>query len=309
MKRKSTAKTASVLAALLLLAGGIWLGVRITPKQVVAKVEEFTHAGPLKIGLIPEKNVFAQKQRYKRIANYLSQNLGHPVQITLMDDYAEIYRAFEEGKLDAGFFGSFSYAVANERGLVEPIARPVWKNNSSTYTGYLFVRKDSDIKTVDDMKGKVLALVHRATTAGYLFQLSYFKEHGIADMKEHFSEIIFCGSHDAAAWAVYSGEADVGGAKNHIFNSLKQDKQEFADQMHVLAESAPVPSNGLAVRKDLDSILKGQIKDLLLGMSQTPAGREVLDDFGARKFIDTTNRDYSPLYEMIRNVGIDLGYY
>ena len=48
--------------------------------------------------------------------------------------------------MDGSFFGSFTGAMAIEKLGVEPIARPVNLDGTSTYKGYIFVRKDSGIK-------------------------------------------------------------------------------------------------------------------------------------------------------------------
>jgi phosphonate transport system substrate-binding protein len=194
----------------------------------------------------------------------------------------------------------------SDKAGIEPIARPVWPNNNSTYRGYIFVREDSNIKTVKDMKNKSLVLVDKATTAGYIYQLFYFKYYGINNIEDYFSRISFASSHDAAAWAVYAGEADIGGAKDHIFNSLMEEYQDFKKQMVVLSESPEVPSNGLAVRKDLNPAIKLRIKTLLLSLHETPEGQEILKNFGAIKFIATSNDDYVVVYNMAKQLGIDL---
>ena len=263
----------------------------------------------LRLLLVPEKNTFEQQRRYKYITDYLSRKIGMNVLVEMMPNYGEITLAFQHGDADAGFFGSFSYLLTHARAGIEPIARPVWLDNSSTYRGFIFVRKDSGIETVKDMKNKSLVLVDKATTAGYIFQRFYFKYYGINNMEDYFSRIAFARSHDAAAWAVYTGEADIGGAKNHIFNSLKEEYPDFKEQMVVLAESPEVPSNGLAVSKDLNPALKLRLKTLLLTLHETEAGREVLKNFGALKFIETTDNDYAVLYNMVKELGIDLNNY
>jgi phosphonate transport system substrate-binding protein len=159
------------------------------------------------------------------------------------------------------------------------------------------------------MKNKRLALVDKATTAGYIFQQAYFKKQGIDRMAEYFREIHFAGSHDAAAWAVYTGEADVGGAKNHIFNALGKEYPDFYDKMLILARSSDVPSNGMVVRADLDAHLKARLKELLLGLNDSPEGRLVLKEFGAMSFIENRDEDYSSLYKMVAELGLDLATY
>jgi phosphonate transport system substrate-binding protein len=231
------------------------------------------------------------------------------VSVEIMANYNEISVAFQNGNADAGFFGSFSYVLTHITSGIEPIARPVWLDGNSTYRGYIFVRKDSGIKTAEYMENKSLVLVDKATTAGYIFQRYYFKYNGITDLENYFSRISFARSHDAAAWAVYTGEADIGGAKNHIFNSLKEEYPDFKEKMVVLAESPEFPSNGLAVRKDLNPALKLRLKTLLLGLHETAEGQEVLKNFKALKFVVTTNDDYKVVYDMVEQLGIDLHSY
>jgi len=260
----------------------------------------------LRLLIVPEKNIFEQRRRYKYITDYLSMKMEMNVIVEIMANYGEISVAFQEGRADAGFFGSFSYVLTHAKAGIEIIARPEWLDGSSSYRGYIFVRKDSGIESVKDMKNKSLVLVDKATTAGYIFQRYYFKYSGIISMEDYFSRISFARSHDAAAWSVYSGEADIGGAKNHIFNSLKEEYPDFSEQMLVLAESPEVPSNGLAVRKDLNPAIKSRLKNLLLSLHENTVGREVLNNFGAHKFIVTTDDDYDALYNMIKDLGIDL---
>ena len=263
----------------------------------------------LRMVLIPEKNIFEQQKRYKYITDYLSSKMDMNFIVEIMANYGDISDAFIDGKADMGFFGSFSYLLTHAKTGVEPIVRPVLLNNDSTYRGYIFARKDSNIETVKDMQNKSLVLVDKATTAGYIFQLFYFNYYGIKDLKDYFSRISFARSHDAAAWAVYAGEADIGGAKNHVFNSLSEEYPDFKEQMMILAESPDVPSNGLAVRKDLNPSIKLRIKTLLLSLHETPEGQMVLENFGALKFIETSNDDYVVLYNMVKQLDIDLQEY
>ena len=263
----------------------------------------------LRLVLVPEKNIFEQRRRYTYITDYLSTKMDMNFIVEIMANYGDISETFIKGNADAGFFGSFSYLLTHAKAGVEPIARPVYPGGISTYRGYIFARKDSNIKTVKDMKNKSLVLVDKATTAGYIFQLSYFKYYGINNIEDYFSRISYANSHDAAAWAVYAGEADIGGAKDNIYNSIMEEYPDFKEQMVVLGESPEVPSNGLAVRKDLNPAIKLRIKILLLSLHETPEGQEILKKFGAIKFIETSNDDYVVLYNMVKQLGIDLQEY
>ncbi|MEK7788614.1 MAG: phosphate/phosphite/phosphonate ABC transporter substrate-binding protein [Planctomycetota bacterium] len=261
------------------------------------------------IGILPEMNVFKQKQRFKLLGEYLSKKTGVTVEFTILSRYGNIIERFTAEKMDGAFFGSFTGALAIQKLGVVPLARPVNLDNTSTYHGYLFVRKDSGIKSVKDMKGKRMAFVEKATTAGYIFPLAYLRENGITDVEHFFSESFFAGSHDAAISAVLNRKADVGAAKHSIYDRVRKDDPRVDQYLVILAESPRVPSNGLCVRKGIDNGLKQKLKEALLGLHKDPEGANVLKQFGALKFIETSARDYQPVFEVATKAGIDIKTY
>ncbi len=263
--------------------------------------------GKLIIGIIPEVNLEKQMERFTPLVKYLGKRVGMEVGIKPLSNYGLIYEELRDGKIDAGFFGSFVYGMTRARLGIEPVVRPLRTDGVSTYAGYLFVRKDSGVKEAKDMKGKTIALVDPATTAGYLSQKVYLKKHGI-DMDREM-KIFWAGSHDAAAMAVFRRQADVGGAKNHPFNKIGADTPAFKEAMVVLDESAAVPDNVFAVKKGLDPRVREKIRSVFTGMDKDAEGKEVLKKFGASRFIDTKDGDYRNLYQMVKEAGIDLKTY
>lgn len=261
------------------------------------------------IGLIPEMNVFKQKARFKLLGEYLSKKTGVKIQFTILSRYGNIIERFQTEKMDGAFFGSFTGALAIEKLGVIPLARPVNLDNTSTYHGYLFVRKSSGIKTVQDMKGRKMAFVEKATTAGYIFPLAFLHKKGISDVEHFFSEYFFAGSHDAAIKAVLNGSADVGAAKHSIYDRVRREDPRVDRELVILAKSPRVPSNGLCVRKDMDRGLRKRLTEALLTLDKDPDGKQVLERFGAIRFIETTAGDYQPVFGLARRAGIDIRAY
>jgi len=263
----------------------------------------------LYIGLIPEMNIFKQKQRFKLLGDYLSKKTGIPVEFTILSRYGNIIESFTSEKMDGAFFGSFTGALAIKKLGVVPLARPVNLDNTSTYQGYLFVRKDSGIRTAADMKGKKMAFVEKATTAGYIFPRAYLREHGITNIDSYFGEQFFTGSHDAAILAVLNKKADIGAAKHSMYDRVRKENPRVDQELVILAKSPSVPSNGLCVRKDLAADVRKKLKDALLSLKNEPEGKQVLEKFGAIMFIETTPEDYEPVFDMAKKAGIDIPHY
>ena len=261
------------------------------------------------IGLIPEHNIFKQLERYEPLADYLSKKIGTNIKLKVLTRYGNIVDNFVSLGLDAAFFGSFTFTLANAKLGVEAIARPESLNGISTYHGLIFVRKDSGIKSAKDMKGKSFAFVDRATTAGYLLPLAYFRGHGINDYKTFLNETYFAGTHEAAIHDVLNKKADIGAAKNTVFYRLAGEDSIVKDELMILEKSPEVPENGLAVRNGLDDAIKNKLKETLLNMHNNPDGIKVLKNFGAQRFIKTTVDDYASVYRFTQEIGLNLATY
>ncbi len=283
-----------VVSALLLLF------VMISPS---ASAEEIT------IGLIPEQNVFEQMKRYEPIGRYIQEKTGIKVKFSILSRYGNIVESFSKDEMDGAFWGSFTGALAIENLGIEPLVRPLWLDETSSYRGYIFTRRDSGIRNVSDMKGRSIVFVDKATTAGYIFPMAFLGEHGVTDVNSFFKEHYFAGSHDAAVTAVLNKKVDIGCAKNTIFHHLIRRDPKIEDQLFILAHSQEFPSNALGVRPDLKPEIKTKLRDALLNMDHVPEGRDVLEGFEAIRFLATTREDYAPVFHAAANAGIDLKNY
>jgi len=263
----------------------------------------------IRIGLIPEQNVFNQRKRYEPLADYLSKKVGVEIELRVLSAYGNVLRNFVSSDLDAAFFGSFTGALAQRRLGVEALARPEYPDGSSTYHGLIFGRSDSEIRTSEDMKGKRFVFVDRATTAGWLLPLYYFKTHGIENHRTWLKETYFAGTHEGAIYDVLERNADIGAAKNTVFDLLAKDDPRIYSELTILTRSPNVPENALCVRTSLDDALKTEIKETLLNMDQDIEGKVILKEFGVARFISTTEEDYDVVFDFAAEVGLDLETY
>ena len=263
----------------------------------------------LLIGLIPEQDLFRQAERYQPLTLYLSEKTGMKIRTKILSRYRNSIDNFISENLDGAFFGSFAYALAHAKLDVEALARPQLLNGESTYHGLILVRKSSGIQTAKQMKGKTFAFVDKATTAGYLLPLVYFKKNGIENFRTFFKETYFAGTHEGVIRDVLEGKADIGAAKNTVYQRMADRDGRAARELAVLDRSPEVPENGLAVRRALEDSIKKRIQEALLTMHLDPRGEEVLKKFGAQKFIETRDEDYLPVLQYARKANLNLATY
>ena len=278
-------------------------------EQTTTEQQPVTNHQTFRIGLIPELNIFDQKKRYQPLMAYLSEELGVNFEIVILPRYGNIIDNFNELGLDGAFMGSFTAALAIKKLGVEPIARPQFLGGASTYYGLVFVKKGSGIRTAENMRGKRMVLVDRATTAGFLLPLAYFKTLGIADYTTWFREFYFSGTHEDAIYDVMNDQADIGAAKNTVFYRLAATDNRLVEELEILATSPHVPSNGLVMRKDFPLALKNILRETLLSIHQKSKGQNLLEELKVEKFIETSVVDYQPVLDYAKKIGLELETY
>jgi phosphonate transport system substrate-binding protein len=259
--------------------------------------------------LIPEQNIFQQLKRYEPLGTYIESKTGIKIKFTMLSKYGNVVENFQKMELDGAFWGSFTGAIATQRLNVQHIARPVNLDGTSSYKGYIFTHRNSGITSIQGMRNKVFVFVDRATTAGYLYPLSYFRENGINDINDYLDEYYFAGSHDAAIHAVLDGEADIGSAKNTVFDAIAEKDSRVKSDLVILATSIDVPSNDLGMRKDIDTNTITALQSALLTMDESKAGIVALNRLRAKRFVKATASDYKPVYRILNAAGIDIDNY
>lgn len=280
------------------------------------------------VGIVPERNVIAQEQRYQPLISYLSQKLGKgfSVKLKLSPSYLDVCQGLVSGDLDAAFVGSLAFTAVRKH--VNALVRPE-RDGKSSYRGLVFVRKDSGIENLAQMRSKHLVMGGGITTAGYLFPYYLFQHEGFGDMADFFSETSTLGTHEDAIMAVYNRNAEVGAAKDLVFEMLARENPALKDKLKVLVQSPPMPSNAFVLRKNLKNScfechhrltrepvggrtgcfrggLGGMLKNYLLTMHENPEGRAALAAMlNTDRFIETTPADYVELDKMLEDINLN----
>ncbi len=250
---------------------------------------------PLRIGLIPERDIFKQRKRYRALRDYLSDRLDRPVELATLNSYEAVLHDFAEKKIDGAFLGSLVALLAMDRFGARVVAKPELPGGVSTYHGVLFVRNDSPIRRLEQLSGRSIGMV-RTTTAGHLFGGCVILKMKLWGQPEQ-PRIVWVGTHDDVAAKVMEGQLDVGAIKNLRLEAQMRLHPEW--KIRILARGRPVPSNGLILRKDVFEQLGPTLSQVLLNMSDNPQGRKTLAAMGITRFLPCRHEDYAAIYDMV----------
>jgi len=256
----------------------------------------------LKMGLIPADDADEMLRNYEPIKEYLSKELGIPVEIQVTSDYTAAIEAMRYKHIDMAWFGPFSYVIAANVAGAEAIVNGVKdETGSSTYKSVIVTNVDSGINTLADLKGKSFAFVDPASTSGNLIPRKILIENGI-DPDSDFSTSYYAGTHNAVMYAVANGKVDAGATGDNVYKRMVKEGEIDPQVNKIIYTSDPIPGSPIAVRGDLPKLIKLKIQLALVKMDQQTIHK--VDGWGG---ISRYKRVYDSDYDVIRETAKILG--
>jgi len=240
-----------------------------TPFQPLALTVEVEPAPHLSLGVIPYLRMDDLQNEMNPVIKYLSKKLHRPTKLNVSADYGNLARLLDDRQVHLAWF---SHASLQQLGIGkswEVLCRPFQKGNV-TYFGKIIARANSNIETIEDLKGKIFAYVDKNSGSGFYFPNMLFKSKGIDPLKL-FSKVVFTHSHDVSIDGVLDGKYD-GAAVFSLQLNARYD--EIIKNIKFIATTGPIPNDPIVCRSDLPRELKAQILDALLKMHEDPDGME-----------------------------------
>ena len=226
----------------------------------------------------------------------LGKLVGVPIRVTVASDYAAVVEALRNRTADLAFVHPAGYVLANREAKAMIVAKDQWHGNTS-YTSRIYVRKESGLKTLEELRGKTIAFVDPSSTSGYVYPMVMLIEKGLVqnrDPKTFFKEFVFSGSHDAGLQALLHGHVDAFASFDQAREQYLKDPAE-REKLIYIAESAPIPEGGICARDGLDPALVAKVRAALLSMkgpTYAPVLKALYDIDG---FEPAEDREYEPV--------------
>lgn len=287
-------KSIIVIILVAIVAGVIWFSTISTPvPKVSAPVANeddkvLSIAEPIGGNTAGSPLFQAGDKEYTPIVGYLASKLSafgikEGKFIAVQNPY-EASVLLRQGKLDVYVDSPFpAYIVAKLAGA-EPILNR-WKRGQELYHSNIFVKKDSKIKTLDDLKGKMMVFQKPDSTSAYFLPKAELIKRGYIltqkngpDDKVAPNEIgyYFSNGDVEEMQAMRDGKA-VASAQNDVdFKTLAGDT---ASDYRFIFSTIDVFRHVVVLRAGLEPKMKDTIKQLLLDMDKTPEGQKMLSDF------------------------------
>jgi phosphonate transport system substrate-binding protein len=294
MKRSSVLR----LLALLPLIGAL-------PSRAEDKSKPFT------IGAIPDQDPEKLQRLYSKLADYLKTELGVPVAFKPVTDYTSAVTAFRVGDLDMVWFGGLTGVQAR---LQVPGAQAIAQRNIDAQFHSIFIaNKNSGIAPIRDpkdlalLKGHTFTFGSESSTSGRLMPQFFLKQAGV-NLEDFKGKPGFSSSHDATLQLVTAGTYEAGALNEQVWLSrLKSEEVDLSKVQAVFRSPTFYDYHWVVnpnVKDRYGANFTPEVQAALLKLDpKIPQHKEILDLFGATKFIPTQNANYAQIEQVGREIG------
>ncbi|MDH4320108.1 MAG: phosphate/phosphite/phosphonate ABC transporter substrate-binding protein [Desulfobulbaceae bacterium] len=189
----------------------------------------------LKIGVLAKRGAPEAMKKWGATGAYLSAKMGEQVAIIPLK-FTDIEPAVVNKQIDFMLANSAFYVEMEKKHKVRAIATMINSNKGTAlkeFGGVIFVRADSPIQTLADIKGKKFMCVQRSSFGGAHMAQHLLLENGI-DVTKDTAAYIEGGKHDNVVLAVKNGSVDVGTVRSDTLERMQDEGKIKMSDFRVL---------------------------------------------------------------------------
>jgi phosphonate transport system substrate-binding protein len=170
-------------------------------------------------------------------------------------------------------------------------ARPLLlteRNGVSRYHTVFFVRKESPIRTLQDLRGHTLALQSTASTSAYMVPMTELLDARLAPeiliapsdvpSPDHTGYVFARSEFNIASW-VHKGMVDAGAISSLDWDDPRRVPEAFKGDFRIIHETHDYPRALELVRASMAPEVAQRLREVLLQAAQDPAARDALRQF------------------------------
>lgn len=284
-----------------------WTAVsRLLTVVALTAVTGLSQAAPFVFTAIPDQDERRLTERFGRIADYLSQELGVEVQYIPVKSYPAAVSAFRNNQVQLAWFGGLTGVQA--RNLVPGSEAIAQGAEDTAFKSYLIAHSSTGLEAStelsDALKGKTFTFGSKGSTSGRLMPEFYLRQHFNQAPEDLFAKVGFSGDHSRTIALVQSGAFDLGVVNYSVWEEELKAGQVDPSQVKVIWETPTYPDYQWSIRGDVDANygegFKEKVRQALLNM-QNP---KLLEAFPRSAFVPASNADYAPIEQTAISIGI-----
>ena len=260
----------------------------------------------LRFSAIPDHGQTELKVKFDKVANYLSEKLGVPVEYKPSVDYRASVDSFRSGDIQFAWFGGLT--GVNARVLVSGAEAIVCGESDKHFKSYFVAHKDTGLKPSKDfpmgMKGKTFTFGPRESTSGRLMPQHFIKQSTGEAPEAFFNGVAFSESHPITLKWVESGRIEVGAVNYATYEDRVANKQIDPAVCIKIWETPEYYDYNITVHPSIETQFGKGFTKKLTEAFLTMTDPELLSAFKRKKLIACKSSDFDAIQAVAAESGL-----
>jgi phosphonate transport system substrate-binding protein len=248
---------------------------------------------PLRIAFASVMSPRETRQSYQQLVEYISEQLHRPAVLMQRRTYEELNMLMAGGDADIAFFSTGAYSAYRGMQPIELLAM-VQTKGTIFYQAYLIAAKDSDIRGIDDLQGRVFAFTDPLSYSGRL-AIDYLLLEKHITAEAYFQRCFYTYNHDKSIWAVANHLADAASVDSQIYEFALEKNPQLADKVRIIDVMNNAPTGPVVMRSDLSQEEKDKLREIFYKMGDDPSLHEAMQRAVIDKFVSPQPELYADL--------------
>ena len=238
------------------------------------------------------------KNYYEDLLHLIGRKIDRRIILSQRRTYAEVNGLLQRREIDLAFVCSGPYVTGHDEFGMEILAVPV-AHGEKVYYSYFLAHRDSDIESLEDLRGKNFAFTDPHSNTGCLVPTYVLAQRGDTP-ESFFAETFFTLSHDGSIKAVAEGVADGAAVDQLIWEFMNANDPAYTSRTKIIEKSPPYCIPPLVVHPELDRDLKDRLREVLLSLHEDEQGMSLLRELQIDRFELADDAAYDSVREMLR---------
>ncbi|GAA0787038.1 phosphonate transport system substrate-binding protein [Marinobacterium sediminicola] len=255
---------------------------------------------------IPDADESRLQQRFGKVADYLTEQLGVEVKYIPVKSYAAAITAFRNNQVQLAWFGGLSGVQA--RRLVPGSEALAQGYEDQFFKSYIIANTRTGLAPSDSLsdalKGKTFTFGSKGSTSGRLMPEFYLREHFGAAPEAIFGRVGFSGDHSRTIAQVQAGAYEVGAVNYAVWEKELEEGKIDPSKVTVIWTTPTYPDYQWTVRGDVDAHFGAGFKEKVRAALLEMKAPDLLASFPRQSFVPASNDDYGPIEATARAIGL-----
>lgn len=257
-------------------------------------------ANPIRVAIAAVISPQGTLESYTPLLDYLGEQLDRPVVRVQGSSYAETNEILKAGLVDLAFVCTGAYVHGSDEFGMQILAVPEI-NQESVYYSWVITPIDSQIETIEDLRGRTFAFTDPLSLTGWMYPNFMLTQMG-ENSEAFFSQTFFTYSHDRSIHSVADGFADAAAVDSLIFNYLIKREPSLAEKIRIIHKSPAFGMPPVVVNPNIDPGLRDNLQKILLNMADNPEGQAALATLGVDRFVTVAEDLYASARQVDQSI-------